>query len=687
MTEDDDHEELLELFAEEAREHLDDLGLAVVELERDGGSAGAVNDAFRAAHSLKGMAATMGFSPVVEVAHALEDLLDAIRAGRLPDAARSDAAAALLTAVDVIGSQVAEIARTRQTELPSDAAVARIEAVRAQLVPAAAAGSGAGGGSGLSVLSTPDSAMVDELGARGLRVWCIDLEVSERSLLPGARAWQALRALSMIGELVSSDPPMEQLESGECESRTVSAVLASGSTSEEIEQVAAQREIAGVRVVAHQAVAGMGDLASPADRAAGDVAGAAAVPVRIERGEPDVSDQMIQRAQTVRVDAARLDELMHGVEELLVRRARVQTLVASMGRPDIVDAISAVDRAARQLQDLVMDVRMVSIDSVLRRMPRMVRDLATRLGKSVELEIVGRETQLDRTVVDVLSDPLVHLVRNAIDHGLELPEEREETGKARAGKLVIDASTESGCVWIRVRDDGRGMRPDWIRARAVDRGVVSADKAPSLTEAELLDLCFEPGFSTRVEANDVSGRGVGLDVVRASVRSLGGDVTAVSSAAGTEMTIRLPLTLAIRSVLLARLGDDVYALPTDRVGQTLDLEHHDLLSVAGQPRILHHGEAVPVTALAECLGELHVSVSVDVGHVVLLEAPTGTLGVIVDQVIGQAELVTRPLPSVVRTSQLLSASAVLGDGNVAFLMDVDALVQLTRQGVQNAAAS
>ncbi|MBC7643481.1 MAG: chemotaxis protein CheW, partial [Thermoleophilia bacterium] len=302
--------------------------------------------------------------------------------------------------------------------------------------------------------------------------------------------------------------------------------------------------------------------------------------------------------------------------------------------------------------------------------------------------ITGRETELDRTVVDVLSDPLVHLVRNSLDHGLETPEERIAAGKDPTGTLDISATTEGGNVIIRVRDDGRGMNPQMIRDRAVARGVVTAEAGRVLSDEAAFDLCFAPGFSTRAEANDISGRGVGLDVVRSSVRALGGDVLVESSDAGTIMTVQLPLTLAIRSVLLVRVDGDMYAFHIDRVGTTFDLDLQPIRDVAGKPSLLHHGEVLPLIDLGEQLIEMHFDGddwrARGRNFVVTIETTSGPIGVVVDEVIGQSEVVTRALPATVRASDLIASSSVLGDGEVAFLIDTTKLTdRVLPEGIRN----
>ena len=319
-----------------------------------------------------------------------------------------------------------------------------------------------------------------------------------------------------------------------------------------------------------------------------------------------------------------------------------------------------------------MGVRMIPVEAVLLRLPRLVRDLASRLGKKVDLELVGQETELDRTVVDAIGDPLVHLVRNALDHGLEPPEERVAAGKPPRGRLTVSARQAGSGVVIDVRDDGRGVDPARVARKAVERGLIAPGDADTVDEAGAAELIFTPGFSTAEHMSDVSGRGVGMDAVRAKVRELGGDVRLESvHGAGSHVEIRLPLTLAILRALLVRSGGGTFAIPLDRVERTVRLDDHVVRSVRSRPVLLHDGRALPLICAAASLAGAGGS---DGDYAVLLQAGTGdTIALRVDGLVGQRELVVRPLPEELVTDAPVSGAAVLSDGDIALIVDADGL--------------
>lgn len=655
----DDRADLILAFIEEARDHVDDLNDAFLAIEAGVVDAeSTVASAFRAAHSLKGMAATLGFSAMTRITHGLESVLDIARDKATRSVAISSdlqLAALLLEASDRLGFLVRKISadgvEPYDATSESEALCLQLERMATQLADHDA----------VSALSSEaavgvDQTLLEAANDSGWKVWQVSIEVDDTALIPAARSYAALMALSECGELLASVPPRSSLEAGTHSGESVVAYLATDQSVDEqtVREAVALREIRSAQVAKWRGA-----------------------PSVVEReGTAESASAISSVRKTVRVESKRLDDLMHSVGELLVRRSKLQMLVSATGDQDLLDAVESLDRAARELQELVMDVRMVSIDQVLRHIPRSVRDLANLLEKEVQLTITGRDTELDRTVVDVIGDPLIHLIRNAIDHGIEAPDAREAAGKPRMGLIAISATTEGGSIAIRVRDDGAGMKPDLVRATAIRRGVISAAQAASQSDEQALNLCFAPGFSTRTSATEISGRGVGLDVVRSSVGSLGGEVTAESSDEGTVMTIRLPLTLAIRSTLQVSVDGETYAFHTDRVGQAVDLDAVQIHSVAGRSAIVHLGRIIPLIDLASQLHGGTSKVSERCKAVIIEEAIGDPIAVVVDDVLGQSEVVTRPLPSGVHVSDLLGASAVLGDGSIAFVVDTMKLMAL-----------
>jgi two-component system chemotaxis sensor kinase CheA len=405
-----------------------------------------------------------------------------------------------------------------------------------------------------------------------------------------------------------------------------------------------------------------------------DVAAAAiAEPPRRVDASPRVATTPTTRSSvaTVRVEAARMDELLYAMGELVVQRTHVEALVAQARVPGLEQAMGELTRSAHALQELVMSIRMIGVEAVLLRLPRLVRDLASRLGKEVDLELQGQRTELDRTVVDAIGDPLVHLVRNALDHGLEPPEERVAAGKPPRGRLTVSVRQAAGGVGLDVRDDGRGVDPARVARKAAECGLVDLAEIDTVDAARAAELIFTPGFSTAEHTGDVSGRGVGLDAVRSTVRDLGGDVRLTSVlGAGAHVEIRVPLTLAILRALLVRSAGGTFAIPLDRVERAVRLADHAVRSVGARPVLLFDGRAVPVVDAAALAGETRP----DGAFAVLLRgARDETVALRVDTLVGQRELVVRALPEALATDAPVSGAAVLSDGDIALIVDADAL--------------
>jgi two-component system, chemotaxis family, sensor kinase CheA len=376
-------------------------------------------------------------------------------------------------------------------------------------------------------------------------------------------------------------------------------------------------------------------------------------------------------SRTVRVDAERLDTLMHLMGELVIHRTAVEAYTANINSPELQHAVQNLTRSSQSLQSMVMQVRMIPVDVVFMRFPRLVRDLSTKLGKDIELDLVGRETELDRTVVDSLGDPLVHLVRNSLDHGIEPPDVRIAAGKPRTGTLTIAARHAGGSVVIEVRDDGRGVDPRVVANKAVERGLIDAEAAKHIDMKGAIELLFAAGFSTAETTSDISGRGVGMDAVRAKIRELGGEVLMDSVfGQGTTAQIRLPLTLAIVSALQVDVAGAPFAIPIDRVERTLRLGEHTVRSIAGRRVLSLEDGVIPLLEGAATFGRKSTGVH---DLVVIVRGGDKRIGLTVDELVGQRELVTRPLPPIVSEGQPISGGAVLADGQISLIVDCDAL--------------
>jgi two-component system chemotaxis sensor kinase CheA len=623
----------LPMFLAECRENLQQLNLAVVKVEETPDDREVIDEIFRVAHSLKGMSATMGFAAMAALTHKMEDVFELLRqrAGGL----EREAIDVLLECLDALEAAVESIDTTGEERLDPETLVSRLNGLVRAPGPAEPAKAAVGR---------------DEILAKanGRPVVRVAVQLTEDAQMPAVRAFMVLSALEERGELLGSVPDREALEGFDGQGMEAWVV---GDAAADLQAVAA-----GVPDV--ESV-----LAEPVTATA--VA---------EKAEPA---KAARKTQSVRVDAERLDQLMHHMGELVVHRTHVEQLALQAGVPGLMHAMQDLTRASQALQQMVMQVRMIPVEAVFLRFPRLVRDLSSRLGKQVELDLVGKETELDRTVVDALGDPIVHLVRNALDHGLEPADERVAAGKPAAGRLEISARHAGGSVVITVRDDGRGIDPDRVAAKAAERGLVAAGEPVDMARA--VELLFTPGFSTAEATSDISGRGVGMDAVRAAIRELGGEVVMESVLGqGTTAHIRLPLTLAIVSVLLVECEGTPYAVPLDRVERTVRLGDHAVRSVAGSQMLVMRDGVLPLLDARDELALGAAPGDPDPTFAVIVRGREQRLALGVERLVGQQELVTRPLPEDVAEHSALSGGAVLSNGDIALIVDCDALGALER---------
>jgi two-component system, chemotaxis family, sensor kinase CheA len=634
-----DTSQYIQMFLAECREHLQQLNLAVVRVEERPDDSATVDEIFRIAHSLKGMSATMGFQGMAALTHEMEDVFELLR--KRTDGLSRDAVDVLLECLDALSAALDGIEADGTERMDPGALVERLQGlVRERTPDQAVARRG-----GEATTGTPEP--VAGAMAAGQAVLHARATLEDETLMPAVRAYMVLAAAADLGTVVASAPEAEDIEA--FDGRVIDVWVAA-----EVETDALQAALAAVPDVASVQVTD--------DRPTEEAAPKLAAVANLEYS---------RTTRTVRVDAERLDQLMHLMGELVVQRTRVEALSAEAEVPGLSHAMQELTRCSQALQAIVMQVRMIPVEAVFLRLPRLVRDLSAKLGKQVELELVGQDTELDRTVVDALGDPLVHLVRNALDHGFETPAERKAAGKPAAGALRISARHSGGNVVISVADDGRGVDAAAVASTAVRRGLLTAEQAEGLDPARAIDLLFAPGFSTREAASDVSGRGVGMDAVRAKVREVGGEVWMTSEAGqGTIAQIRLPLTLAIMPALLVRAGERTYGIALDRIDRSVMLAEHPVRSAAGQ-RMLVVGDAVmPLYDAATALGH---PADEDCEFAVIVHGHDRRVALAVSELVGQHELVTRPLPPDVAELAPVSGAAVLPDGDIALLVDCDAL--------------
>ncbi|PBQ17652.1 chemotaxis protein CheA [Pseudomonas congelans] len=416
---------------------------------------------------------------------------------------------------------------------------------------------------------------------------------------------------------------------------------------------------------------------APAPAAKAEPAKPAAAPAPARAPVPSGEKPVATEAETtVRVDTARLDEIMNMVGELVLVRNRLVRLGLNSGDEAMSKAVSNLDVVTADLQTAVMKTRMQPIKKVFGRFPRLVRDLARQLKKEINLELVGEETDLDKNLVEALADPLVHLVRNAVDHGIETPEEREATGKSRGGRVILSAEQEGDHILLSISDDGKGMDPNVLRSIAVKRGVMDKDAADRLSDTDCYNLIFAPGFSTKTEISDVSGRGVGMDVVKTKISQLNGSINIYSTKGqGSKIVIKVPLTLAIMPTLMVMLGNQAFAFPLVNVNEIFHLNLSTTNVVDGQEVVIVRDKALPLFYLKRWLVSSAAHEEQREGHVVILTVGTQRIGFVVDQLVGQEEVVIKPLGKMLQGTPGMSGATITGDGRIALILDVPSMLK------------
>lgn len=608
------------LFVEEAREHLEELARLTVEFEARDSPSAVVDEIFRHVHSLKGMAATMGYDPIATLSHRLEDVVAGCRAlGVKPDPTVTDC---LLRGLDAVHRQIECI----DSGAPLEQHLELLQELAA----------------------CAESMATQPMAARGnIRQVTLQVFLTVSCAAPGVRAFLVHRRLQSYGAVVQSEPSVESLKTGAVPNPAFVVVLETQASDAVLQQ--AVRGIADVERV---------KVAVPSDRVAPAPAYRAA--------ELHVED--IRNRSTVRVRTEVLDGLIDSVGELFISRERLLTRLGNRLDGESRAALDSLGRRIREVHDQVMRVRMTPMRTLTDRYPRLVRDLARKLHKEVELEVVGADIELDRVILDAMDPVLLHVLRNAVDHGVETPEARRRQGKVEAGRVAVVASRERDTVLVVVEDDGRGLDPQLLREHAVRQGVLTTEQAAALSSPEIFRLISTPGFSTRHEVSDVSGRGVGMDVVMQAVDRLGGSLEISSEMnRGCRFIFRLPLTLAIVPILLVESQNRRFALPAGRVIAVRERGVDVLAQPQGPSYLSFQHALVPITSLG-CL--LNLDGGKNEEHMVMLEDGRDLHALSVERVMGYNEVVVKPLGAPLDQLEFLTGAAVMGDGQPILILDV-----------------
>lgn len=665
-----------DLFRTESRDQLSAINRALLALEQGDATREPVDAIFRGVHTIKGMSATMGYTAVAEFSHELESLLEKVRDGEqgiTPDLmdALFAAADALEDGVDNAREDVAMSADMRRAlERLHDVAGGRSTA-EFRVVRMSSASMQALGG----LVGVAADAGAAPAGAGVL----VTVEQDAAALLPGVRGFMAIQRLRELGTVTACVPSVDALQAATTPQRFQVRLVTTAGAAEIERAVRSAGEVASVTVA--EAAGSDADIApEPGAERAAD----AAPPARNRRitdqlgldelGNPVAGASAATRTRYVRIELARLDTLLNLVGELVIVRGRLQALTRPIPDAPLQSAMEEATRLIGNLQSEIMISRLVPVGQVFDRFPRLVRDVARQLGKDVLFHVEGKEIELDRSVLDEIGEPVVHLLRNAVDHGLERPDVREKAGKPRAGRLTLAAQRDRSSVVITVRDDGRGIDRARVLARALELGLVEAGTA-RLDDDALMRLIAHPGFSTADKVTDVSGRGVGIDAVQARTRALGGTLgLQTTPGKGTTITIRLPVTLAIVRALLARVGNESYALPMAHVIETIERAPAEIRRVQGRDMLVLRDEVLPILHLRELVRFAGDDDRGGMEEIVVIERGDRRAGLVVDELTGQEDIVVKSFDAVREGLPLFSGATILPDGAPALIVDVGSLL-------------
>ena len=685
----------MEMFLDESREHLQSLNDGLLSLENDPEDLSVLNEIFRNAHTLKGMSATMGYTKTAELTHDMENLLDMLRKEQLK--VSEEIIDVIFKCVDALQEMVDNIANGDGEDavdvselvrmvnaIANGESVSQAEAETGVKLPGTPAESEAEEKQAAPAgceLNDTDILVIKEAKNSGLVPFWVHVEIADTCLLKSARSYMVMNVLDELGDVIKSVPPAQDLEQEKFEHSFEVCIVTAADAKKIEESVAAISEISAVK--ATEVVLDAPKPAAEAPKAAAPAAvpkKAAAKPAASKAPDKQPAAKHDKKAhlggQSVRVDIEKLDSLMNLVGELVTNKVRLEQIGMTHRLTELTETLEQMDRVTTDLQSVVMKVRMVPVSQVFNRFPRMVRDLAKELNKDINLTIEGEDTELDRTVIDEIGDPLMHLLRNSLDHGVEHPDDREAKGKPRTGEVGLIARHEGNNVVIMVTDDGAGINAEKIRNKAVEKGMISREEADALPDSDAVRLIFLPGFSTADVITDVSGRGVGMDVVRSKIESLGGHVDVETQIdKGSVFKIKLPLTLAIIQAMLVKVQDEMYAIPLGSIDSTINITPDDIKTVQNKEVIVLRGQIIPIARLNEVLsvpkGE---SGDEDDIFVVVVHVGDHKMGIVVDNLIGQQEIVIKTLGKLLSGLKMLAGATDLGDGHVAMILDVSALM-------------
>lgn len=687
----------LEIFIEETKEHLQGLNQALLQLEKEPEDSAVLNEIFRVAHTLKGMSGAMGFNRMSRLTHDMEDVLQALRSNELKTSAGLiDLLFKCLDALENYCNTVVDTG-SEGTEEYKEIIAALSDSLNAK------------GGSSMKSTGNETAAQAPVPVINGIKLDQYDLNVikkaidseekvyeiciklNESCVLKAARAFLIFRALEKYSVIIKSEPPVEDIEDERFDLQFTVVVISKESLEflcKEITSISEVKEAEGFEITSallqNQAALSSeqdSQTAGTESRASGTGSVNSVPAAEMQnndkaKGAVASTQKANKTNKTVRVDIEKLDVLLNLVSELIIQKTRLEGLEGIERTQQYNETVEYLERITTNLHDAVMKVRMVPVETVFNRFPRMIRDISKDLGKEVVLTMSGEETELDRTVIDEIGDPLIHLLRNAVDHGIESGEKRKAAGKPDVGSIYLRAYQDGNNVCIEVEEDGQGIDVEKVRKKAIEKGAVSREEASTLSDKDVIDFLFKPSFSTAEKITDLSGRGVGLDVVKTKIETLGGTVEVESELGkGSKFIIRLPLTLAIIQALLIMVGEEKYAIQLNSIHQIINIKKDELRYVQKQEVMLFRNSIIPIIRLDRILDVEKDAGEQDVLKVVVVKKGEKLTGLIVDRVIGQQEIVQKSLGKLLSGIRMITSATILGDGNVALILDANALAK------------
>lgn len=693
-----DLSQYLEIFIDESKEHLQTLNDQVLIMEQDPENIDTVNEIFRAAHSLKGMAGTMGFKRMQRLTHDMENVFSEIRNGKM--SVTPDIVDIVFKCLDALEGYLTNIQESADEGTEDNEEVIQLlndalkgassEAAPAkEAAPAAEAAKPQEIADGdkrkflkLPIADFEQNAMKEAI-SNGMNVYGVTVYIQDTCILKAARAFLVFKGVESVGEIIKSEPSVQDIEDEKFDF-DFSMFIISDKPAEQVQKVISN--VSEIKEVVLEPFTPE-TIAANAQKEEAPKEEIAATETKEEKPKETTEAKKKPAAETkkkpvvnrsVRVDIEKLDDLMNLVSELIIAKNGLVSASASeegSQTQQFNEQIEYLERITTNLHESVMKVRMVPIESVVNRFPRMIRDLSKKLNKEMELIMTGEETELDRTVIDEIGDPLMHMLRNAADHGLESTIDRIKLGKPQVGTIRLNAYQDGNNVTIEVADDGAGINVEKVKASAIKKGTITEEQAEMMSDKEAIDLLFQPAFSTSEKVSDISGRGVGLDVVKSKIEGLGGDVEVDTVLGeGTTFIVRLPLTLAIIQALMVEIRDEKYAIPLNSIVTVEDILESDVKLVQNKEVINLRGTVIPLVRLDQVLDLEPKEEENESLVVVIVKKGDKQAGLVIDNLIGQQEIVIKPLGKYIYIHKMFSGATILGDGEVALIIDANTLV-------------